>query len=242
MRIAPKPMPGQEVSLENLLSAKSPNPNGKGGPTIRSLEKSWIIEPVKTWHGPRRIELFEEIGTLGTPNRMKIGLPDKRLITADEFYGILDAIYDAQFVYSDVSPETQRLQNWIYTLWTIQPKALPFMTDTQVQFIDGSKAEVTHGPCTAYEKRIGFHYTQDAVGSWLSKPVFGAPSSVELGLVWHQKPLTKLEIKIGVPQENIIGTKMEVYAYKDSVLLVDTMNPIEGIPLFVRTQPYEVRK
>lgn len=175
MRIAPKPLKGQEIRLDQLL-----------GEAVKPKKKSdeWTMGPVTTRQGPVSITL----STILMPNNTRddliqllnqAGFP-YRLISADELYAIMDFMYQGELRWGN-APITQRAA-FLKAQFLVDAS---LMLHTELVFKPDNEAFVAYHSDTKHA-----HYTQFPREQFFADPeklsltVFNAPDPKMFSLTW----------------------------------------------------------
>lgn len=234
MRIAPKPVPGQEISLDSLLKDRPkpepPEPEGKSG--ISQTQTRWIFQSVDTLSGNVRLEIWKDTGDPIRLSEVKT-FPFTRLISADEFYGVMMAAYNASHYFKDDCQDAEDFSKWISDLWTSEPK-VPFLTDTRLRFSNKKSGEVIHRQGAHDEEiKLYFRHTDYRIDSENVNQIFGAPNLATLELALGGNNLSRFDIKL--PQNQIQGAGLNLYLHPESLELVPQDLMQLGRPILVKT-------
>lgn len=243
MRIAPKPTPGQEVSLERLLSPR-PVVIAPVEPvlavSIVQVTDGWVLEPVQTTRRPVRMEInTSELGPtmlsrMVIPNGLKS--QGYRLIAADEFYGMLKLMYDLA-LHPTWGGNAKLLREDLF----VTTKDATMLVNTSAQYMHAGQGMVMHREKSPQENRLSV-YLPDL--KWQERDVvekiFGATDFQELTNKWrYAKNVLSFSYDIAAPLGKADPITVNLYFENNGPVFRLAGFEHPGITLFVKTTDLE---
>lgn len=214
MRIAPKPVKGQEVSLDELLKSK-PKQSDTAGVVVPIKDNAdhWTLYGVQTMKGLMDIDMKKvtEQGTIPTSflTRARLLFEEERAtgrcrpITAYEFYAIAEFILNGLY-YPDASRLNSRenlsavfkdAHTALKAAW-----ASGITTYTTIEYQDEQADTIAHLPRTCAETKIQsdvkFYQDQPSVSAEnIARNVFGARDWSRVCRLYQEYYLTEPQLK-----------------------------------------------
>jgi len=234
MRIAPKPKPGQEVSLERLLG-QTPAENDPMTASPMSMERfdtGWVFSPVKTLNGPMKIWLSSCVEQDRMRSEIQANDSGQRLITADEFYGVLEWIYDFHTLNRPYEGAPVELKAWIANLWERIPP-VPFLVNTTARYLTSRKLEVRYRPGGADPIKIRSDLRDSE--SLFDQTHFGAQDIQRFKKVWEYTSARPVEIRQPESPNQVLGAELNVYLFPGYISVIKER--LKGMAFLVKATP-----